>query len=477
MKATTTGSWIFGASAIVWTATATLVATPPAPGSGLLNLQAFRNDSGHHATYNVNGPIDLTNPFFQSLGTNGRACVTCHEPADGWTITPAHVRERFDTTRGLDPIFRTNDGSNSPDADVSTVRARRAAYSMLLSKGLIRIGFEVKPEFEFELIDVDDPYGHASAADLSLFRRPLPATNLGFLSAVMWDGRETFAGQSILFDLGDQANAATLGHAQAAQPLTADQRDQIVQFETGLFTAQIDDRDAGDLFAHGATGGPIPMASLPFFIGINDVLGPNFDPRVFTLYDAWLNLVRPRSILAPLNAPPRDPRPEDDPHDAEHFEARRAIARGQAIFNTRPIAISDVNGLNNVLGIATLQGTCTTCHDTPNVGDHSTAVPLDLGLTTEARRTPDLPLYTLRNKATGEIVKTTDPGRAMITGKWKDMSLFKGPILRALAARPPYFHNGSAATLEDVVDFYNTRFDLRLSAQERADLVAFLRAL
>ena len=55
-------------------------------------------------------------------------------------------------------------------------------------------------------------------------------------------------------------------------------------------------------------------------------------------------------------------------------------------------------------------------------------------------------------------MKTTDPGRALITGKWKHMSLFKGPILRGLAARAPYFHNGSAATLDEVVDFYDTRF-------------------
>jgi len=65
----------------------------------------------------------------------------------------------------------------------------------------------------------------------------------------------------------------------------------------------------------------------------------------------------------------------------------------------------------------------------------------------------------------------------MITGKWADVGKFKGPILRALAARAPYFHNGSAATLEEVVEFYDTRFDIGLSATEKADLVAFLGAL
>ncbi len=88
-----------------------------------------------------------------------------------------------------------------------------------------------------------------------------------------------------------------------------------------------------------------------------------------------------------------------------------------------------------------------------------------------------MPLYQLRNKTTREVIATTDPGRALITGKWKDIGRFKGPILRGLASRAPYFHNGFAADLNAVVDFYNQRFIIGLTAQERADLVAFLRTL
>ena len=74
-------------------------------------------------------------------------------------------------------------------------------------------------------------------------------------------------------------------------------------------------------------------------------------------------------------------------------------------------------------------------------------------------------------------MQTTDPGRAMISGKWADIGKFKGPILRGLIARAPYFHNGSARTLGDVVDFYDTRFAIGLTRQEKADLVAFLGSL
>jgi cytochrome c peroxidase len=89
-----------------------------------------------------------------------------------------------------------------------------------------------------------------------------------------------------------------------------------------------------------------------------------------------------------------------------------------------------------------------------------------------------MPVYVLRRKDSADDFKVvTDPGRALITGKWKDVGRFKGPILRALAGRAPYFHNGSAATLLDVVSFYDARFGLSLSDEDKRDLVAFLRAL
>jgi cytochrome c peroxidase len=447
--------------------------------SFLPNMLPFPNPSGLVATVSTTGKVDLTGPFFESVGTNGRTCVSCHQPSSGWTITPQEIQARFDTTDGTDPIFRTNDGSNSPIADVSTIEARRAAYSMLLGKGLIRVSLGIPPDAEFELIAVDDPYGYASAKELSLFRRPLPSTNLKFLSTVMWDGRETFndAGSqacilgttncyaSIHFDLSDQANGATTGHAEAIQPLTAEQRKRIVDFESSLFTAQIFDDQAGELTARHALGGPQYLSGQDFYFGMNDVVsgdyrtGALFDPKAFKLYDEWNTLDR-------------------GGEDVDRAEARRAVARGQTLFNSKPIRIRGVKGLNDELNVPVPDGTCTTCHDTPNAGNHSIPAPLDIGLTDASRRTPDLPLYTLRQKRTPfETIRTTDPGRALITGKWKDIARFKGPILRALASRAPYFHNGSARDLNAVVDFYDERFGIELTDNEKDDLVAFLQTL
>ena len=78
---------------------------------------------------------------------------------------------------------------------------------------------------------------------------------------------------------------------------------------------------------------------------------------------------------------------------------------------------------------------------------------------------------------TNNCKTTTDLGQALIDGKFDHVGKIKGPILRGLAARAPYFHNGSAATLLDAVNFYNTRFNLHLSEQDKDDLVAFLKTL
>ena len=421
------------------------------------DLQPFDDASGVLQTVSTNGAFDTDNPFFQSLGTNGRACATCHTASDAWSITPQHVRARFAASNGEDPLFRPNDGATCPSDDVSTLAAKRAAYRMLLTKGLIRVGIGIPANAEFTLVDVDDPYGCATAAELSLFRRPLPSTNLPFLSTVMWDGRESEPGHSLAQNLRQQAIDATMGHAQGTVAPTDQEIDDIVALESGLFTAQIEDRGAGRLNEHGANGGPRALSAQPFFLGINDPLGGNptgaaFDPRTFTLFSAWMG-------------------------GDWRTDATRAIARGEEIFNTRPITITGVRGLNDALGAPAIAGTCSTCHDAPNVGHHSLPLALDIGVSDASRRTPDMPLYTLRCTATGEVVQTMDPARALVTGKCADIGKTKGPILRGLAARAPYFHNGSASTLMDVVNFYDRRFTLRLTAQEKSDLVAFLRSL
>jgi Cytochrome c peroxidase len=169
-----------------------------------------------------------------------------------------------------------------------------------------------------------------------------------------------------------------------------------------------------------------------------------------------------------------------DSHPADSLkQARASIARGEVIFNSKPINIAGVIGLNDELGIPVVNGTCGTCHDTPNVGNHSFPAALNIGIgdLSNPLDVAYLPVITLQNNTSGQLLQTTDPGRALITGKWNDVGKVKGPVLRALASRAPYFHNGSAATLRDAVEFYNHRFGIGFTDAEKADLIAFLNAL
>jgi hypothetical protein len=451
---------------------------------GIPNLAAFPDPGGVLRTFNQNGDIDLAGPFFQSLGTNGRSCGTCHQPSDGMAVSAAHVQARFNASQGLDPIFRTADGSNCDhNIDTSTVAGRSAAYSLLRTRGVFRVALPVPPGADFVVTGVSNLYSCNEKDVISMYRRPLPATNLKFLSAVMYDGREssTQTGttpitsanypDSLKADLAHQAVDATLGHAQGLLPgPTPAQQEAIVDFEMGLSTAQAENHGAGNLNAGGATGGPQAIAGQSFYIGINDPVGLdpnspvpfNFNTKIFNLFDAWQDA--------------------DNPH-------RQAIARGQAIFNTKTFTITGVAGLNGATfpnGVVVPQSivsTCGICHDSPNVGGHSFSVPLNIGVAdppggNNILDTGYLPVITicLATDLT-DCVRTTDPGRAMITGKFADVGKFKGTILRGLAARAPYFHNGSAQSLQDIVEFYDSRFNIGFTAQEKSDLIAFLNSL
>jgi len=411
--------------------------TPPPPSTF---KETSPDASGTVETFSQS-QVDKTNPFFTPLGTNNRTCNTCHVASDGWSITPVNLQQRFQSTQGADPIFQVVDGANCPSDDVSTPSAAAAAYSQLLNFGLIRMSLPVPANAEFSIIAITDPYqcAETTATSPALYRRPLPSTNLKFLNGIMWDGREP--------DLKTQALDAAMVHAQPTTPPTEAQLQQIVTLETSLFTAQSVDNQAGDLTAQGANGGPVFLSTQPFSPGINT--GAAFTPSAFTLYTNWANA------------------------SGSNAAAQQSVSRGEVLFNTLPVLISVVPGFNDVQGQPIIIGTCTTCHNTPNVGGDSLPDMMNIGTTSP---TPNLPSYTVRCNDGSQLV-TTDLGRAMVSGKCADLSKFKIPDMRGLAGRAPYFHNGSSATLMDVVNFYNQRFNMLLTDDQKADLVAFMSTL
>jgi hypothetical protein len=464
--------------------------------------QLFLDRTGIIGTVSVNGPVNERSAFFQSLGTNGRTCATCHVASQAMSLSAQGIQSRFAQTRGRDPLFAPVDGANCPSARSGSA----ADHSLLLNHGLIRVFLPLPANAQFTVSVVHDPYGCAMVPDptggqsiISVYRRPLPTSNLNFLSTIMFDGRETHAPLNdvqtfpvnLTADLTQQALNAITIHTQSIRPPTSAELADIVGFELGLFSAQVYDADAGLLSARGAAGGPVNLAGEPYYPGVNDSLGADpadtaFDPAAMTLFTAWSTLYAKDGGFI----------------EAHQDAARRKIAAGAALFNSAPVQISNVRGLNDNAALgnpSTFAGTCTTCHDTPNIGDHSLPLALDIGTAhsvlpgAEPDRNivaglaqlsvPDLPVYLINgcpnpfNPGQAESFYTTDPGKALISGLCSDFNRGKGPILRGLAARAPYFHNGAAANLDELVNFYNQRFQMNLTEGQKQDLIAFLNSL
>jgi hypothetical protein len=379
------------------------------------------NADGLSATFSTQGFVDLTGEYFQAQGSNGRSCATCHVPQNGWSISPETIRLLFAQTGGTHPIFNPLDADN-PDRDLSSVQARQAGYSMMLTRGVFRRGGAPRAEREWDVVAVDDPHGYANSSRIVQWRRVMATINFHLGGAtVAWDGGNT-VGVDQLAGLTNQATRNVTG-AQQGQTAPPAVIDDIVNFERSLSTAQLFSFSAGLLSAGGARGGPQELSHMTKTLGR------------FDLFDAWI----------------------DSP-----IEFRAKIARGQEIFN----------GTNPGNGRA-----CNSCHNSANNGTNFNDLLLDIHTASAEARTPDLPLYTVRNRMTGEERQLTDTGQGNVTGLWNDLGKFKTPTLRALSSRAPYFHNGIAASLEDVVRHYERHLNFVFSDSQREDLVAFLRAL
>jgi cytochrome c peroxidase len=396
----------------------------------LPNNHLMRNPDGKAATFSTQGSVNLTGEYFQAQGRNGRSCGSCHIPEEAWSINPATLQHLFDETDGKHPIFNELD-ANNPDVidDNSTTEELLAAYSMLLSRGVFRRGgaplatrrADGTLVREWDLIAVDDPHGYANLNRLVHWRRSMPTINFPLGSAtVNWDGGNSI-GNDQHAGLINQATRNVTG-GQQGTPAPPEVIADIVSFEESLFTAQVILPGVGRLDSDGARGGPEALSTMSKVAGR------------FDLFDAW----------------------------AGHENPRRAqIARGQELFNN-----TNAGGRS-----------CVSCHNSANNGTNINNTLFDVRTASAEARTPDLTLHTFRHRTTGEIRQLTDAGRGNITGLWSDLGRFKTPTLRALAARAPYFHNGIAATIEDVVRHYEKHFGFSFTDEERADLVAFLKAL
>jgi len=453
----------------------------------------FDDFLGKLGVIQASGPVDTKgHPFFTPLGTNGRACVNCHQPAYGMSVSAEGLRERWRTTGGKDPVFAAFDGSNCPDLP----QDQEKSHSLLLNRGLFRIPLQWPPrnadgspkpvEFSIEVVrdptgcNVSSVYGLKSAhPTVSVFRRPRPAANLKYvvsgaqnivLKTGMLADRDPEAGKPVSMNLmsdarepslATQAMDAILGHEEARETPSGKKLKTIVDFESHVYAAQVEHVFAGPLVDPEGPFGLGPEALRDRRAG---VLGDNdFDP-VFGLFDSWKG--------------------------KDYYRA--SIARGANIFMFRQFWLRDAAHINSIGLGNPLKRTCATCHNAQMTGQDLSAGWVDVGTTNYPTWTEpgtwadsaDLPVFKITCQKTvdphpylGRVIYTTDPGRALISGRCVDVGSIVMQQLRGLAARPPYFANGSAKNLREVVDFYDRRFDMKLSEAEKDDLVNFLGVL
>lgn len=467
----------------------------------------YPNRWGEVGVYNAGGAFDTAgHPFFEPTGQNGRACVSCHQPADGMSLSLASIHDRWNVTDGRDPIFAPIDGANCPHLP----QGDAASHSLLLKHGLFRIflpwppkradGAAIDPEFTIEVVrdptgcNLHPEYGLESAnPTISVYRRPRPVANLDYVThqgfgVDVWRDKDGMlatrdpetgfaANMNMMADarhvsLKAQAADAAAVHLEFHGKLTAGQLDRIKSFEDQVYVAQTRLNIAGSLIE---PDGPPAFGPYNLATGKRGELGNNTNTFVFPMGDAWTQPARGES--------------------ASQHAMRQSIRRGHDVYFFRTFWIRDSMHLNTVGFGNPTKRTCATCHQMHMTGMDVANGWVDIGTTNlpwakEAPLNPwtterqELPLFKVTCRPhipphpyLGRVIYTQDPGRALITGKCNDVGTIVMQQFRGLAARAPYFVNGSAANLREMVDFYDRRYNIGLTEQEKVDLQNFMASL
>ena len=397
------------------------------------------------------GLLAFFDPRPAGLEGNGRSCADCHMAADHFQLSPAGAEARFQRLQlrrqrhpeADDPLFQPIDAD-----DFRTNGENATDFSNLRQNGLVRITFTLPPN-----IKVIDPATNAPSADtfVDLWRSVPSIDNVALTGpddVNPWPrGPNEFGGYQLdarITTLQEQALGALTNHAQIQAAPPQQLLDDLSSFQRVLFT----------------------------------------NSRVRRLADAL------RTGASPLP-------------DADH-RLTELEQQGKVVFVR---ACAQCHGGP---GQSTPQAPVVRFHDifTQCPRPVDTATPASFA---DAACPPQL----ARNARTYEITlangakirrTSSDPGRALLTGfvggpaPQDDWNKLDTPGLRGVSQTAPYFHNNSAASLEEVVDHYieffkrvqinaapgvvppiastdGVNFDRQPTPEERAALIAYLRTL
>ena len=386
------------------------------------------------------------------LGGNGRACADCHMPTNNFQLSPANVEARYQLLQFLrrfdpkadDPLFRPIDAD-----DFRIHGASASDYTTLRRNGLIRVTLPLPAN-----VKLIDPATNLPSAEtfVDVWRAVPPVNNVALTGP---DGhvfvpRGPNAGGGYQLDarittLQDQALQAFVNHAQVQKAPAQQTLDDLKAFQLTLFSS----------------------------------------PGVRALADAVSNGTTPLP----------DP---DPPLTALEQQGKAVFVRACAQCHGGPGG--STSQLPLVARFHDINTTCPRPVDTVSPPRFSFS-PCPDGLAEKVRTYE----FTL---ADGSKIRraSSDPGRALLTGfvggpplldDWNKLDV---PGLHGISQTAPYFHNNSAATLEDVVNHYIEFFkfaqtqappgvippvlttdgihiDRPVKPEESAALVAYLRKL
>lgn len=360
---------------------------------------------------------------FRDLGGNGRSCADCHMPEGGtFQLTPDQARTRFETLmarrehhpRADDPLFR------AIDADDFRVNGEAASdFSNLTQLGLIRITLPLPANVTL----IDPITNQPSSEQIADVWRAVPSlmnvriTGPDGLRPFASDGPNLTGGyqwDGRFETLQEQALQAMIAHAQIDSLPSPQLLDRLAAFQETLFSS----RRVRSLANAMQTGLPLPDP----------------DPKL-TPIEQEGKAVFTRAC-AQCHGNDRDHPSQSTPLD-------------QAFSTTTPPAI---------LRYHTIRSTC------PR--------PAGFGFTQcSPQMMKNVRTYEIRAGSAATRVTLSDPGRGLLTGNAADFGLFDVPQLRGISRTAPYFHNNSAATLEDVLDHYDAFFRLVIQNNPKAPIL------
>ena len=354
----------------------------------------------------------------KQIGGNGRSCADCHMPSDNFQLSPQSAQTRFAALQAErahnpnadDPLFR------AVDADDFRVNGEGASdFSNLVDNGLVRVTMPLPAN-----VRLVDPVTHEPTNEtfVDLFRAVMPVFNVAITGAdgvaPVWAPgapRVPIMGQdpygpnrqggyqhdARFGTLQEQARGALLAHAQVSSEPPARMLDDLAAFQQTLFSSP-DVEVLAKAILTGSTSFPDPDPEL------NEL--EQQGKAVFTRACGQCHggTLHPGTSTAETNFV-------------------RPLARYHNIFTACPRPAGD--------GFA----------------------PCPERLVRNARTYR----ITLAN-GTFQFVTTSDPGRLLLTGQPADLGVMDVTQLRGIARTAPYFHNNSAATLEEVLDHYDALF-------------------